>query len=179
MSSLASQVITWLLVLLGWTIVNAQNNRREERKELRAALDRLSLRIEKLVVLSIKYWQSEVSSESDDTSWEIKRDLDNVEASINRIVRRSEMSLPWYWLRRSERLRAISVANSNVLTAFDEWAGTLTGGDFESAARVSRSIADDLITTNVLRANGVVDCLEAAHEAFYGAIGTRYVHIRA
>ena len=179
MSSLASQVITWLLVLLGWTLVNAQNNRREERKELRAALDRLSLRIEKLVALSIKYWQSDVSSESDDTSWEIKRDLDNVEASINRIVRRSEMSLPWYWLRRSKRLGAIAAANSNVLTAFDEWAGILTGGDFESAVRMPRSIADDVVTTNVLRANGVVDCLEAAHEAFYGAVGDRRVSTRA
>jgi len=33
--------VTWILVVLGWVIVNWQNNRREDRKEVRAALTKM------------------------------------------------------------------------------------------------------------------------------------------
>lgn len=50
---------TWVLVVAGWIILNWQNNRREERKEIRAALTDLVSEISSLEKLSIKYHKSE------------------------------------------------------------------------------------------------------------------------
>jgi len=36
-----TQIITWLLIMGGWWIVNRQNNWREKRKEIRAILNQL------------------------------------------------------------------------------------------------------------------------------------------
>lgn len=47
--ALWAQIVTWVLVITGWLIVNYQNNRRESRKEIRQKLDALkkySLEIE-------------------------------------------------------------------------------------------------------------------------------------
>lgn len=51
----AGQVITWLIVLIGWIVVNRQNNSRERRKETRTAADRLKERIEKLEQKAIAF----------------------------------------------------------------------------------------------------------------------------
>lgn len=40
--------VTWILVVVGWVIVNWQNNRREDRKEVRAALTKICLDIGEL-----------------------------------------------------------------------------------------------------------------------------------
>lgn len=48
-------LVTWFLILGGWFVVNWQNNRRESRKELRAAIDSLRSDILSLRTTSIKY----------------------------------------------------------------------------------------------------------------------------
>lgn len=39
---MTTSFVTWLLVILGWVIVNSQHNHRENRKEYRAAIDKIS-----------------------------------------------------------------------------------------------------------------------------------------
>lgn len=51
-------VITWALVISGWIIVNWQNNRREDRKEIRSALNQIYADIDALQKKSIKYHKS-------------------------------------------------------------------------------------------------------------------------
>lgn len=50
--------VTWLLVVVGWLIVNWQNNRREERKEIRTALNQIYTDIENLQKKATKYHKS-------------------------------------------------------------------------------------------------------------------------
>ena len=50
--------VTWILVVVGWLIVNWQNNRREERKEIRTALSQIYIDIESLQKKAIKYHKS-------------------------------------------------------------------------------------------------------------------------
>ena len=57
------QAITWLIVLFGWNIVNAQNNQRERRKEVRTSTDRLKERLEKLEQMAIAFHRSDFDSE--------------------------------------------------------------------------------------------------------------------
>ncbi|WP_143516636.1 hypothetical protein [Pseudomonas sp. 1239] len=51
-------LVTWILVISGWVIVNWQNNRREDRKEIRAALTAVYSEIEKIQKAAIKYHKS-------------------------------------------------------------------------------------------------------------------------
>ena len=67
-----SQVVTWLLVILGWWLVNRQNNIREKRKEIRAFIDKLQNSLDELESHAIKYHTSE---KSDDLAFSLKRSL--------------------------------------------------------------------------------------------------------
>lgn len=53
--SIIGQVGTWALVLLGWALVNRQNNTREERKEIREFVLDISKRATELRDASFKY----------------------------------------------------------------------------------------------------------------------------
>ena len=50
------QLITWVLVILGWLIVSRQNDLREFRKETRARLDALAKMVGETVDMSISFY---------------------------------------------------------------------------------------------------------------------------
>lgn len=58
-------VISWVVAFLGWIVVNQQNNRREERKEIRAALGEIYKVVEELVSSSIAYHKKATHSPDD------------------------------------------------------------------------------------------------------------------
>lgn len=41
MSDSVAQIVSWLLIISGWLVINRQHNQREDRKELRTQLDKL------------------------------------------------------------------------------------------------------------------------------------------
>ncbi|WP_125468859.1 hypothetical protein [Methylomagnum ishizawai] len=49
------QSIPWLLVVLGWYLVNRQNNSREKRKELRALLDQTQKLLDEIEIQAVEY----------------------------------------------------------------------------------------------------------------------------
>lgn len=55
-----SQSITWVLVIVGWTIVNRQNNARELRKEQRAAIDAIKKQLAELEAEAERFHCAEV-----------------------------------------------------------------------------------------------------------------------
>lgn len=63
-STYLSQAVTWVLVILGWTLVNRQNNSREERKEIREFISDISKRVAELRDASFKY---HTATQKDDT----------------------------------------------------------------------------------------------------------------
>ena len=48
-------VISWVVAFVGWIVVNQQNNRREERKEIRAALGEIDKYLTRIVDLAVEY----------------------------------------------------------------------------------------------------------------------------
>ncbi|WP_374981302.1 hypothetical protein PSGK_09625 [Pseudomonas solani] len=59
-----SEIITPMLVIIGWALVNRQNNKREERKELRTSINEIREDIEALENLSIEYHTNSCDSNS-------------------------------------------------------------------------------------------------------------------
>lgn len=60
--------LTPILVVAGWVIVNNQNNKREDRKELRKFIDDLVSKVEELEKLSIEFHTSKKYIESNASS---------------------------------------------------------------------------------------------------------------
>lgn len=50
-----AQVVPWLLVAVGWIIVNIQNNSRESRKEIRAKIDAVKKSLDEVEDLSVQH----------------------------------------------------------------------------------------------------------------------------
>lgn len=50
-----SQVVPWMLVAIGWIIVNTQNNSRESRKEIRAKIDAIKKLLDEIEDLSVQH----------------------------------------------------------------------------------------------------------------------------
>lgn len=67
-----SQIVTWVLVMAGWWLVNRQNNIRENRKEIRTLIDKIQLSLDEIESQAIQYHTNEQSSEM---AFQLKRSL--------------------------------------------------------------------------------------------------------
>ena len=65
-------VISWVVVCIGWLVVNQQNNRREERKEIRASLGDIHKEVDDLVAMSIAYHKKNSHSPDDSKAIRLK-----------------------------------------------------------------------------------------------------------
>lgn len=77
------QIITWLVIIIGWFIVNNQQNIREKRKERRAQLDDFNGNIIQLEKKAISYHINATHDEQ--LAREIKRNLDVIRKFAIRI----------------------------------------------------------------------------------------------
>ena len=114
-----SAVLPWLapaVTVIGWAIVNWQNNRREERKEARALLDSAKKLAVELAAKAQDYMCQ--ADRDEELEAEIKAGLDALEIELTR--------LPNY-----QSLR-------NLVSAVADFGDAATGADFESAARRAR-----------------------------------------
>ncbi|QPI65952.1 hypothetical protein [Vreelandella venusta] len=59
-----SNVITWALVVFGWLVVYRQNRAFQDRKELRAALDKIIIDIDSLREMAVSYHTVESEANS-------------------------------------------------------------------------------------------------------------------
>ncbi|MDP3230734.1 MAG: hypothetical protein Q8N13_22560 [Acidovorax sp.] len=76
-------LLPWLapaFTLVGWFIVNGQNNERERRKEARAAADRCKTLAREVTQLGYNYWLGQGSV----APWQIKAQLEELEVEITR-----------------------------------------------------------------------------------------------
>lgn len=76
-------LLPWLpsaFTLLGWNIVNRQNNKRETRKEERAAADRCKVLAREVAQHGIEYW----SGSSEVKPWKIRAGFEELEVEIER-----------------------------------------------------------------------------------------------
>ena len=68
-----TQIVTWLIVISGWWLVNRQNNIREKRKEIRALIDKVLFLIDEIEQQAIHYHTK--AEMSDEIAFQLKRGL--------------------------------------------------------------------------------------------------------
>ncbi|MFP3849112.1 hypothetical protein [Pseudomonas sp. W5-01] len=115
---------TWILVVAGWIILNWQNNRREERKEIRAALTYLVTEISSLEKMSIKYHKSTQRNEK-------------IELKISSLEKKLSEHLSYLRLRNSAYTAEYSAfVDSIMLENFQSAAFTQKNGNSEFIERI-------------------------------------------
>lgn len=142
--------ITWLLVVFGWFIVSWQNNRREERKEVRGYLDDIVSNIEGLVKESVLYHTG-------------KRREVELENNI------------LYGLERlSEKIQYLKFVPSEYISHYNDLKVSITVNNFQTWDFKSRKIDDPLIETIRDEAHFLIQNLELQFlVAFRGSLGDR------
>ncbi|WP_346400140.1 hypothetical protein [Pseudomonas syringae] len=121
--------ITWALVVIGWLIVNWQNNRREERKELRAALSQIYEDIGAVQKKALKYHKS------------VSR---NQKLETNIIIMQKKLS---------EHLSFLRLRNSSFISEYSNFVDAITLDNFESVKFIQQNqgspILDNIIDTAI------------------------------
>lgn len=103
--------LPWLpsvFTLLGWYVINRQNNQRESRKDLRAAADRSKVLAREIAQLGFKYW----AGQDETKAWQIKATLEELEVEIGRFPQ----------VKRC----------SSLMDRYVDFVDAVTGYDFES-----------------------------------------------
>lgn len=88
--------ITWLIVIVGWMVINDQNNKRETRKEIRARIDIVRKWIESAEIKAIEYHTSE---NNPPLARSIKSDIARISSTVNSIENILENDLPFLIFR--------------------------------------------------------------------------------
>ncbi len=78
-----AQIITWVLVIIGWLIVNSQHNKRISRKETRDRLDQMGESLLKLEQVAIEYHTAK--KRNDKLACSIRTAIERVSRAINRL----------------------------------------------------------------------------------------------
>lgn len=81
--SAVGQLITWVLVVVSWAVVNRQHNRRETRKELRAQLDQLKESLSSLEQIAEQYHSG--ASHDEGTARRIKLLLQRITNGVDQL----------------------------------------------------------------------------------------------
>jgi len=98
--------VPWGLVIIGWLLVNKQNNFRETRKELRARIDNFKAQIDELEDLSVEHHTSVQNSLH---CAKIKRLLVKLQKELD--VIRESLSLDNYSVKLIRLRQAVTLRN--------------------------------------------------------------------
>lgn len=123
------QIVTWILVIVGWVVVNRQHNQRETRKELRAQLDKVRDTVFKIEGLSETYHTDESPSGSD--AKQIKILIQRVGAAIDRLMLLES---------REAQKRIIALRQAITLHNFDTRVHKAQGQSSEIIANINSSV---------------------------------------
>jgi len=119
-----SKIVTWVIVIAGWWLVNRQNNIREKRKEIRTLLDKIQSLLDEIESQAIQYHTSQQPS---DLAFQLKRSLNQ------KLHNRLDIL----------KLRSLNVNNCYPLLKQFRQAVTLK--NFDTSSFKPQNISDDLI----------------------------------
>jgi hypothetical protein len=90
-----AQIVTWLIIICGWFIINWQANRREDRKETRQAIDGIARQSERICELAEEYHCQTSDKNQSNLARQIKVQLNDLIVTIPRLqlLNRDEFSL--------------------------------------------------------------------------------------
>jgi hypothetical protein len=126
------QIVTWVIVIAGWLVVNRQNNDREMRREIRSRLDTLEKDIRELELVCVQFHTSEYD---DKNAWQIVTTLERLWDHSSRLKLASDHALEVriFNVRRAMTLRNFDKSDHAILSMNAEQIG-------EIAASVNRLI---------------------------------------
>ena len=119
-----TQIVTWLLVIAGWLLVNHQNNIREKRKEIRSILDKIQSLLDEIEFQAVNY---HTGQESSDLAFQLKR-------SLNQKLR--------------DRLDILKLRNIDVKKCYSlliKFRQAVTLENFDTTSYKAQNLNDDLI----------------------------------
>lgn len=142
-SSLAP-IVSWVLVILGWKVINKDNNTREKRHEMRSALDALIADISQLELSAHQYY---TQSDTD------------IPALLGISIKTGYAALD----NRLKILNRMSDGFKDAEKYLVEFGADLTGGNFEQKDRIKVPQSDRKLLEISLSKRNLVDCLEEAY----------------
>lgn len=85
-AQIASTVVSWLLIIIGWFFVSRDHNRRERRKEIRALITDFVSNVRECEEKGLEYWSTPSESErATALSVSIKSAVQSLGAQLGRI----------------------------------------------------------------------------------------------
>lgn len=151
--------IAWIVAAVGWGVANHQNNRREERKEVRTEIDGAANCVMEILDQLRAYRKTTAgSSEAVEIETRIKMQFQYLSLRIDRLKDRRKGVL-------QEPLLKLEDIEEKVNHFFD----VATGDDFESAERAPENQNPQILARQAKSALAVDDAL---HRAFLGAYAT-------
>lgn len=136
------QVISWLVIVIGWRFISRDNDRRERRKEVRALLTEIRSAILSVEAEAYEYWGMPATG-SEKVARKIKRDLKHLAGMVTTLKGLN----PKFDL-------------DNLLNKYRQ---DLTGSDFEGLVRPARPSNDGLF---VEISQSAVELTSAMNEFF-------------
>jgi len=134
-----------MLVVIGWILVNYQNDKRELRKEARALVDAAKKSIVELAAKAVSY---HVDGKVD-TAYEIKAGIEALEVECERLPGAS-------FLR-----------NSPLMLCLVAFADAMTGGDFESQSPQKKSPTSPEVAVILRTRTAMISELERVFRVHY------------
>jgi len=144
MPSWAGQSISWIVIFIGWAVVNYQNNCRETRKEIRAALLDLYKLLDGIEDAAFEY---HTKTGDPVIGRKIRRDIQQISSRII-MARRGPMKIDY----------------AKLLAAFRK---SITYDNFDSAKFVAKSPQDLFFDTISESKRNLIFTLEIAYSNAY------------
>ncbi|WP_155740175.1 hypothetical protein [Burkholderia territorii] len=116
----------WLLIVIGWLVVNKQTNSRERRKEIRSTIDSIEKLILEIEVAARNYYKLEESTEdAQNQALQIKASFRTLSARIKLLRTYSRIRILKFWKNK------FSISDTKLI----DFRSAVTGGEFESSSR--------------------------------------------
>lgn len=109
-----------ILTLVGWFLVNRQNNTRETRKEARSAADRCKTLAREVAQAGMEFWEGKPGV----ATWQIKAQLEELEVEIRRFP--------------------LNKGQPVLMERYVDLVDAIIGMDFDTPAIKHRAVADPL-----------------------------------
>lgn len=84
---------SWILVILGWVVVNRGNNKREARKEMKAAVDAIIAKSEKISDLAYEYFTTLPSPSNNRLAATIRSELKTLATELANLRKISDQKI--------------------------------------------------------------------------------------
>lgn len=142
--TLLNSPISWAIVIAGWYFVSRDHNKRECRKELRALLNEMRDLAHRVETNAVAYYSRGADDEASRLSMQIRRDVGYLGGLVANLKRMKH-----------------AAQDTSLESPLQELRQTVTGGDFDGAARAGRPYTDRLFADIATATLAFTQALEA------------------